>query len=190
MGLDMHLTRKHYIGAEFDFRGVKGTVDITIRDKKVPINFNRISYICEEVCYWRKANQIHNWFVQNVQDGEDNCQDYYVSIEQLQELLDTCKKVKEKAILVPGRKRKVHVFNEETKTLEEQDEEYKVIQNVQEIAELLPTTSGFFFGSTEYNDIYMEDIDYTINKLEEIIKEEKEMNEQGIYSSYEYGSSW
>ena len=37
MGLDMHLTRKHYIGAEFDFRGVKGTVDITIRDKKIPM---------------------------------------------------------------------------------------------------------------------------------------------------------
>ena len=188
MGLDMHLTRKHYIGAEYDFRKVKGTVDITIGDKKIPINFNRISYIDEEVCYWRKANQIHKWFVDNVQDGEDNCQDYYVSIEQLQELLDTCKKVKEKAILVPGGKRKVNVLGEIG--IETKEEEFMIIKNVEEIKDILPTTCGFFFGSTEYDDYYMEDIDYTINKLEEIIKEEKEMNEQGIYSSYEYGSSW
>ena len=26
------------------------------------------------VGYWRKANAIHNWFVQNVQDGRDECQ--------------------------------------------------------------------------------------------------------------------
>ena len=38
--------------------------------------------------YWRKANQIHKWFVDNVQDGNDNCGEYYVSQNQLQELLD------------------------------------------------------------------------------------------------------
>lgn len=29
--------------------------------------------IKEEVAYWRKANAIHQWFVDNVQDGEDDC---------------------------------------------------------------------------------------------------------------------
>jgi hypothetical protein len=48
-----------------------------------------------KVGYWRKANQIHNWFVNEVQDGEDNCAQYYVTREQLQELLQTCKDVKE-----------------------------------------------------------------------------------------------
>lgn len=43
--------------------------------------------------YWRKANQIHNWFVQNVQNGEDDCQAYRVSTEQLQELRDLCEEV-------------------------------------------------------------------------------------------------
>ena len=38
--------------------------------------------------YWRKANQIHAWFVDNVQAGEDDCGDYYVSHEKLKELLD------------------------------------------------------------------------------------------------------
>ena len=36
--------------------------------------------------YWRKANQIHAWFVDNVQQGEDNCGEYYVSHEKLKEL--------------------------------------------------------------------------------------------------------
>ena len=38
--------------------------------------------------YWRKANQVHAWFVKNVQGGNDNCGEYYVSQNQLQELLD------------------------------------------------------------------------------------------------------
>lgn len=46
-----------------------------------------------EVGYWRKANQIHRWFVENVQDGEDDCGDYYVSREYLEKLLSTCKEV-------------------------------------------------------------------------------------------------
>ena len=53
------------------------------------------------VAYWRKCNQIHAWFVKHVQNGVDNCEEYYVSREQLQLLLDTCKLVlmqKEEAV--------------------------------------------------------------------------------------------
>jgi hypothetical protein len=42
------------------------------------------------VAYWRKANQIHKWFVDNVQRGEDDCGEYYVSHEKLKELINTC----------------------------------------------------------------------------------------------------
>jgi len=45
------------------------------------------------VGYWRKANHIHQWFVDNVQGGEDNCQTSYVDEEALALLLDTCKEV-------------------------------------------------------------------------------------------------
>ena len=41
--------------------------------------------------YWRKVNAVHNWFVQNVQNGEDDCGEYYVSHEKLKELLATCR---------------------------------------------------------------------------------------------------
>lgn len=46
-----------------------------------------------KVAYWRKANAIHGWFVANVQDGEDNCAEYYLTHETLEELRDLCKQV-------------------------------------------------------------------------------------------------
>ena len=39
--------------------------------------------------YWRKANQIHNWMVKNVQSGTDDCGLYEVSITQIKKLKDT-----------------------------------------------------------------------------------------------------
>ncbi len=46
-----------------------------------------------KVGYWRKCNQIHKWFVDNVQDGEDDCKEYYVSADKLTELHNLCKEV-------------------------------------------------------------------------------------------------
>ena len=38
------------------------------------------------IMYWRKANAIHGWFVDTVQDGVDDCDEYDVSLDQLIEL--------------------------------------------------------------------------------------------------------
>ena len=56
----------------------------------------------EDVGYWRKANQIHNWFVHNVQGGEDDCGICEVSQSKLIELRDTCQKVIDTAIIEDG----------------------------------------------------------------------------------------
>jgi len=48
-----------------------------------------------EVIYWRKANAIHQWFVSNVQDGSDDCEEYEVTLEQLIELKDLCEEILE-----------------------------------------------------------------------------------------------
>lgn len=95
MGLDMYLHRKVYVGANFNFNDVEGTVDITKGGEKLKINFDKIVYVIESAGTWRKANQIHGWFVDNVQDGEDNCAEYYVHGSQLKELYDLCKDVLE-----------------------------------------------------------------------------------------------
>ena len=54
--------------------------------------------------YWRKANQIHKWFVDNVQGGNDNCGEYYVSNEKLNQLRETCRQAlfaKDPSLLPP-----------------------------------------------------------------------------------------
>ena len=43
--------------------------------------------------YWRKANAIHKWFVDNVQDGKDNCLPHRCEINTLIELRDVCEQV-------------------------------------------------------------------------------------------------
>jgi hypothetical protein len=46
------------------------------------------------VAYWRKANAIHGWFVDNCQDGVDECQPSKpIQIEQLAGLVSRCERV-------------------------------------------------------------------------------------------------
>lgn len=183
MGLDMYLNKRIYIGNKWRVKGKhnagKGLVKVSIpkTDKDIVINNKRISEITEEVGYWRKANAIHYWFVNNVQDGEDNCADHYIQREQLEELLKLCKKVKAVAKLKTGK-----VQNGTINGVPNM-EDGKFIENAEEVAELLPTQSGFFFGSTDYNEYYYQDILDTIDILENILKEPDN-------GSFYYSSSW
>lgn len=99
---------------------------------------------------WRKANQIHGWFVDNVQLGEDNCFNYKVENQKLIELYNLCKTA-----------------------LETKD------------TELLPPTAGFFFGNTEIDELYWQDIRETIDVLDNIIFDKDFDNQE-----YFYQSSW
>lgn len=96
MGLDMYLTKKTYIGAEYNHRNIKGVISLTggKESTPIPIKVERVSEISERIGYWRKANAIHQWFVMNCQDGTDNCREAYVGEEKLNELLDICKKIR------------------------------------------------------------------------------------------------
>ena len=93
MGLEMYLEKKIYIGANYCNNNVQGEINLVKNDKPIKINLDKVTFVTESVAYWRKANQIHNWFVENVQDGEDDCRKYHVHFEKLQELVDTCVKV-------------------------------------------------------------------------------------------------
>ncbi len=78
MGLDMYLNKKTYLWKDEEKESINGLPD--------GIKSSRISYIVEEVGYWRKANQVHKWFVDNVQDGEDDCKRYFVDKSKFMEL--------------------------------------------------------------------------------------------------------
>ena len=95
MGLDMYLKKKTYV-KNWDHTPKDQIHKITVKlgGKTHPsIKPERISYIEEDVAYWRKANAIHRWFVKNVQGGIDECQTSYVELAQLKELVDACKQV-------------------------------------------------------------------------------------------------
>lgn len=127
------------------------------------------SSISEQVAYWRKANHIHKWFVENVQGGDDNCEYYEVSKEQLEDLIDVCNIVKEKCVLKKGQVKNGERM-EDGKWVPIY-EEGEFIENPEVAKEYLPTTDGFFFGGTEYDQWYMEDIEYTIEALTKVLKE-------------------
>lgn len=90
MGLDMYLTAKRYLSgyAEED-----KAVSACIGELPIGTDGMRVKEVSCEAMYWRKANAIHRWFVQNVQEGMDECQESYVSKEQLEQLLEACSAV-------------------------------------------------------------------------------------------------
>ena len=93
MGLDMYLETEQYIP---DYTDEGNALINTIKANSLNhLGEFRPKTVSYELAYWRKANAVHNWFVKNVQDGKDECQSSYVSLEKLQELRDTCARVLE-----------------------------------------------------------------------------------------------
>lgn len=143
------------------------------------------SYIAEEIGYWRKANAIHKWFVDNVQDGEDDCGYYEVNKEQLEELLNICKLIKDKCKLVNGKIKNGEHLDPETHQWVADYEDGEVIDNSDIAEEYLPTQSGFFFGGTDYDEYYLQDIEETIKILTDVL-ETTDFDTQMVA----YSSSW
>ena len=95
MGLDMYLYKKTFLHTgEWVREEKRCKVIVTEGGEPHPtIKPDKIKEIVEEVGYWRKANQIHNWFVKNVQKDQDDCREYRVDYEQLRDLLNACEDV-------------------------------------------------------------------------------------------------
>lgn len=157
MGLDMYLSVRTYVsGYEFSstdekskFAGLLKTTGLNKDDLKWG---NPSGYALFTVGYWRKANAIHKWFVENIQGGVDECQLAHVSREKLQELKDAC------------------------------DE---VLGNATKAKDLLPTQGGFFFGETEYDEWYHDEVKHTADMLGELLA-----NPKFVDSDFEYQASW
>ena len=96
MGLDMYLEKRTDVRL-WNFQKPEEQFEVVVKKGGVTypkINPKNVTTIVEEVGYWRKANQIHRWFVENVQDNVDNCGEYFVPKVRLEELLELCQKVK------------------------------------------------------------------------------------------------
>jgi len=177
MGLDMYLEKRMYIG--WDERS-----KLKITGIKEKFNIKNVKGIVEEVGYWRKANAIHGWFVNNVQDGKDDCKDYHVNNKQLKELLDLVNKVITGSKLVKGKISNGYRFEDGKKTPIFVDGRY--IKDNSTAKKLLPVSSGFFFGNsdeeTAYDEYYLDDLKLTKKILEKALTDDS--------ADYYYSSSW
>lgn len=140
--------------------------------------------IMEQVGYWRKANQIHNWFVNNIQDGRDDC-NYHreVTKEDLSALLDVCKRVLDSCEMIEGKINNGYKFENGRKIPIVVNGKY--VKDPSIAISLLPSTSGFFFGHTDYDEWYVNDIKNTIDIITTVL-ETTDFDKQMIY----YVSSW
>jgi hypothetical protein len=184
MGLDMYLegrvsAYKPWKGEDDKLR--KALVSAAVK-AGLPASDN-IDYITitREVAYWRKANQIHNWFVVNVQDGKDDCGHYYVERDQLRQLRDICQQVIDGCPLVDGQVTNGYSYSggERQAILEEG----QVMTNSELAERLLPTTSGFFFGGTDYDQWYISDLQETVTQIDKCLALPEHVE-------FQYHSSW
>lgn len=155
MGLDMYLTAEKFISGydhnkDENFAKVLELMNLTEAD------VDRAANIEVTVGYWRKANAIHDWFVQNVQNGKDECQKSWVGKDELEHLLADCKQT-------------LAHFN---------------AGELDKAEEILPPSSGFFFGSTEIDEGYKRDLEHTIKVVE------KCLSDKFKGCSFHYQASW
>lgn len=172
MGLDQYLYARKYVSGT-NFSSDNGQFNMTPNPELDTIlnsvNLARTdidsdmpsAMVSVKVYQWRKANAIHEWFVQNVQQGEDNCKDYYVDRTQLEQLLATL-----------GQALDIQ------RGLSNGDPDIT-------IEDILPTQSGFFFGSTEYDEWYWQYIEESYDAINNILNNHK-LDE----FDFEYSSSW
>ena len=133
------------------------------------------------VANWRKANHIHQWFVDNVQDGEDDCGLYEVTKEKFEELLNICKEVLTASKLVQGKIKNGYRYENGREVPMYEEGEY--IEDPTVARRLLPTQSGFFFGGTEYDQWYYADVEDTIKIIERVLETTDFEHEIVMYSS-------
>lgn len=139
MGLDMFLRRKKYISEKDRHK---------LKISGIQVDAEKVCYIEEEVMYWRKADAVHDWFVDNCQEGVDDCRTAMVSKKQLKELYDIC----------------YQILNEKNK------EKQQTL-----IEELLSVQEGCALGENEY---FFEYVKETYEILAKVLMVEKLTGEE------------
>lgn len=93
MGLDMFLSARTSVYRYSDEAGQKLDAIKALFPQHPALSQAENATVEFGIGYWRKANAIHAWFVDNVQDGKDDNEDHEVSREELQSLYNACSMV-------------------------------------------------------------------------------------------------
>ena len=168
MGLDMYFSRRTYVSSfknTRDSEGNWGVRDVNNMELKFDdadlshINLQNVRYIEEIFGEFRKFNALHSYVVDNFGGGEDKCQVIYLDIDNLIQIHEMLSLVQESLSIGD-----------------------KVIAG-----QTLPPKEGFFFGSTEIDKWYEEDVKEAVEVFGKIIEEHSIV---GHNASYSYQASW
>lgn len=174
MGLDMYLYARKYV-TKFDYTNFsRGNPEMPpVRKEWETLaafspkglmnnaqDFGGIS-ISYPVGYWRKANAIHGWFVNELAQGVDECQEIPVDRGHLEILRDSCK-----AVLSAPK-------DEMSDEAAEQN---------------LEPTQGFFFGAYDIDEYYINDLKFTVETIDNILSIISQ--DSPDYWQFIYQASW
>lgn len=157
---------------------------VASKDKGIDFDKDEGVIICRaNIAYWRKFNALHKWFRDNCANGDEEADSMPVSPQQLQELFSVLDKLKKELRVIPGLVTTSYVYQNGVKKAVYA--EGKTIENPELAKQLLPTCSGFFFGSTDYDGCYYEDICDALTMLSALFS----VNGWETFD-YSYEASW
>lgn len=142
MGLDMSLILRTKVKSKSDNIDLIYSQQVkSLMLKAKDKSENTSSANITDLIYWRKANQIRRWFADNLKDFEKdkNFGEYLVTKQDLEFLVDDINKV------------------------------LKSENKVETAQETMPTSSGFFFGSTDYDDDYFKTLETTLEQITDLL---------------------
>lgn len=102
MGLDQYLEARKYVAGyshrpideQNEYEETLNAVGLSRAD--LSPEASPFATLNVSVAYWRKANQIHRWFIDNhAPEGVDDCRPFGVSRDDLLELVSLCKQVRD-----------------------------------------------------------------------------------------------
>lgn len=158
MGLDMYLRKKTYIGNQY--RDPDKQIKLLIPEDQTGVTFPIKKGRIKEETITEITSELAYWRKANA------IHSWFVKHVQGGE--DDCKEYT--------------VTNKQLKKLQETIK--KVLANPEKLGpKLLPTQEGFFFGQTEYDKWYIEDLEYTEKILDKLLAEDC-LDEITYYSSW------
>lgn len=166
MGLDMYLSARQYVRRrDFDTgrdTPIFKTLIETVNARDIVESEGWAGATVEiPVAYWRKANWLHNWFVNHVQNGNDDCGQYSVPMEKLKELQATIREVLNNPVLARAKLSAVEGF--------------------------FFGSTDIYNDDMTLNDYYKETLEYTLEVINKVVGRASIMSYD---TDYIYQSSW
>ena len=104
-----------------------------------------------QIGYFRKFNALHSYIVKTFANGIDNCQDIILYKEDVEQI---------KKVL---------------------DDVLNVHQQAEKAKEILPTQSGYFFGGTDYDEFYFDEVKVAADLMQSFLDNFDFENYQLVY---------